>query len=1259
MANKRKPSRKGSEAKRQGRKRAPARPSGTGGQTLRAKLGQRGADLPTVPPKSGLGARKQLPWSIPGPAIRAMSDAVLGDVMRRLLTSEAVLRGCERPLVSINTEERAGDEGCDAWTPQPRNPGPWLGTTATCWQLKAGSAGQPKRLVGEVKKAIPSKTLREGGRYVVVASDSANGEAGRRARLTVLKKEANGLKLPTANIEVFTSESLSQWLDEHPAIALPLVGMPPGVQSFAQWSEDRRHAGKWVPTAKAQALVEQASKALGPDQQGSSHVHVVGRPGVGKTRLALELCRQAPWRESVLYVPQPDDVPVTQILASLADGVERSLVLVVDEAPGQKLAQWAADAERCGRAVRLLTIGHSAAPCPVSGGEIQVPTLSPDEVTAAVNSWYPAMPREHVEFVVEFADGYVRLARLAADAVAANQAMNVRDLLQSAGVRRFMETLLPGTEDRRALHVLAALTSVGWDGAHAAEGEAIAKHLNQEWAGVRARIQALDDRFGIAPRAGDLRYVSPAPLGVYLAIDAWESYPDLMRSLAAKLPSQKAVSSYYERFRAVMASERARQIAREELERFTSWEQFKTEPDVERWSALSLCDSPRAAQLVLAALRGATHEQRVEIAGAARRSLVSGLVEVAWAEAGFFDAALALAELAEGERGPGVHIATAEFVAKFQVMRGGTACPYVDRLRVVDELLSRGDVAYVRLAVSALAQAANDLESRSGAPPRADSPRELEWVPRTGRERVEAVSEAMRRLERVSVGAVPELKEAISTAARKAAFLIRFPQVRDDTVAFLRAVTLAYPDVREKLSESVAQVVSREERFSKRLSEAELETLRTIEASFQDNTPEGQIRRLVGGRPFEKDAPDLKPCAELLLADPQLLVSLGPWLMSGEARLSWELGQTLGAFEGGQELLPAVLAQASQGRDGRFLAGYLDSLGKVRGAGWVDDTLDRLGEAQPGLAPLLGELTWRCGPSQRGVDRICRLIEADALAPLAVEQLTYGRWAQSLEASVFNKLLRATVKREGYREAALALVYDRATSHGEEWADLKGSALAVLREPKTVRARGDMREYYWTELASKLVKEHPREVLRSLFAAHAAREGESTWFLEHSRARPILDECVEADPAGAWDELRTHLEDPARGALFTIGFPRQLMEGMPHAAVLQWVAEDPHDRALLVANLVPKSLQDGSLGAELLDRYQKVVAGVFLAGWVTGAWIGEASGHWESVAGQLLAVAAASTKARVKAWAQGAAAECRRMAQKDRKREEETRLRGF
>lgn len=181
-----------------------------------------------------------------------MSDEELNVLMGQLLNAQAYKCGSPINEIRLNTEIKAKDDGCDGWSAKPATPDDWLGSTDTCWQFKAGSAGEPARLSGEVTKPIPKKTLGDGGRFVVVANGSTNGKKGEKDRLKTLSDEATAAKIPPKKIKVIGSERLTNWCNQHPAIAASWAGRPDGLWSLDDWSSSDEHQVPWQASAAVQ-----------------------------------------------------------------------------------------------------------------------------------------------------------------------------------------------------------------------------------------------------------------------------------------------------------------------------------------------------------------------------------------------------------------------------------------------------------------------------------------------------------------------------------------------------------------------------------------------------------------------------------------------------------------------------------------------------------------------------------------------------------------------------------------------------------------------------------------------------------------------------------------------------------------------------------------------------------------------------------------------------------------------------------------------
>lgn len=95
-------------------------------------------------------------------------------------------------------------------------------------------------------------------------------------------------------------------------------------------------------------------------------------------------------------------------------------------------------------------------------------------------------------------------------------------------------------------------------------------------------------------------------------------------------------------------------------------------------------------------------------------------------------------------------------------------------------------------------------------------------------------------------------------------------------------------------------------------------------------------------------------------------------------------------------------------------------------------------------------------------------------------------------------------------------------------------------------------------------------------------------------------------------------------------------------------------------DLVRLGFENGSLSAELLNRYRNVedVGNSFFGAYISGGWSGDSSEHRKKLADHLEAVEKNTDYSGVKEWARVAVADLRRMAERDRHREEEEKVRG-
>src|SRR5258708_11113643 len=690
----------------------------------------------------------------------------------------------------------------------------------------------------------------------------------------------------------------------------------------------------------------------------------------------------------------------------------------------------------------------------------------------------------------------------------------------------------------------------------------------------------------------------------------------------------------------------AKRFSAEQLKVFFSIEPFVDPVSISRWAALAAGNPVLASKGIIRALESQGIERRRDIAGDARRTAVWTLVKLAWKSPAFHDAALALALLAEAENETWGNNATGEFRDRFKVWHGGTPVSYVHRLSVIDEIVNTGRPALLNLAVSALSQVGSQHSHRTEIPNLGDGTREPEWKPRTGNENLECVREAMSRLMTIASNSDPALLTELVTATDHLAMLLRPPQTRPLVIEFYETVRRSHPEAREPIRRVIESIIQREKSYWNELSEADLEELGRAEEAFQDPSLAGRLQQYVGQSTLiESERPDLTPLARELLIEASLIEENWRWLTSGNAADSWRLGLTLGKLDESGALEHMLGAIANRGADLRIVSGYVFARREKLGSAWFDQWITAETRRDPEDFHFLFEIAARVDPTPTSTQLVKAALETRKVEPRLVGQLAYGVLS-SIALDVLRELLTTIANIVDEETAVTILVQRLKPNPGElsEW-DAIATSLATLR---TLISSNHMVNFYWESAAHKVAPAHPFELAVAICDSHAERQ--AGWMVEFTGAKTIILELVDVDPSGVWRALKAHLASKSEALLFTIGFPRDVIDKVPVEDVLGWISEAPEERASIVAHLASKDFSsDETLASKVLGTFGKseVVRSAFFSNFISGLFGGSASNHWEALATQLTAVSKRPRLPELSRWAQSAATSLQHRAQQD------------
>lgn len=993
-------------------------------------------------------------------------------------------------LPSFTERVNAKDNGIDAeWqTEFPDDgayPSPLLGPGWSVFQYKQRDVfaqGREKTfnnlalgLEGAVKD-LAKRSGRRPTRYILFTNlDLTHFTKGQKGRLKekILKGWARSRRV---HVEIVGAAELASFLNSAPAVRSAFF-VP---TRFATWQEawQRLTRGKLyganVRLVGRDKELDQLRSLL--EDPAVRAIVLAGAQDIGKSRLALQASERRPIDTVVALDPRL--MAAGDLLALESPDVE---TLVIIEDPEEERAEdFVRQALTRERLKVLITLPTAEAAAAASFGRdsrvrvIRLGPLSDSEAQELLGAAGAKLDYGLESWVVHQAGGNPGVLLLAASAGVElrRSAASFTEDVARAFERKVTRVL--GEAAIRILRILSLLTHVGIGGTGAKELE-LACQLFGDGVDSNAVLNALPrlTDAGVVRLGGAYAEVVPPLLANSLASAAFRGHFTDLCALFGAL-------SQAGRLRLIR---RLRGLRSEEATRF--WDELFGADGPFRDLPSALSNShllrliagtipERVARLVGESLEGATPEERLAIAGEARRELMWTLEELLFRRKTSRVALRSLALLAEAENETYGSNATGVFCAVFHPLHPQMPLPLEDRLDCLRDLL--GDRYSSRMHLVVVEAIATAL-GRGGVVPlrRSEGPEPLDSRPSLTYGEVFNYMEALvDLLMEVARSGNPEVAQSAGRALPHAIAECAIQGRPEQAVARFKAVAQWVASAQEPVSVSglVDALAFVQAAFERQKGEkgpdvatrlkGPLEEVRGLVAALDRGDFATRLRRWAGkwtrddheyeeedGQRIYRSVKELRRLAREALDDSAILTDdLLAWLCSGEAQKAHLFFWWLGRLDSGQRWRSKI-EQLGADRGGSVVfAAYFGGLGQIDRA-FVSRRLDELTTARSVLGEAIVSATGYLGGDAARAARVESLLREDRVDPgFAARILSGGGWINSLGPEDYLRLLKA-IAGPGLEHAPAVIDFLGMWLHG--------------RRP----VEGDLAEFAWRCLESR------------------------------------------------------------------------------------------------------------------------------------------------------------------------------------------------
>lgn len=707
--------------------------------------------------------------------ILSLDSNQLTKLLLKLISLEAEKNDIPRSCIEGSLNITVSDDGEDAhinWNGNPQST-EWFPNKNILFQCKATNTGRAnckKEFLtnnGEIKKRV-DEVLSQGGSYILFCHTDCTGKMikerikGFREALTLAQKTYS----KSADIQIYDANKISNWVNDYiSAITLVLEYVNRSmIRGLSTWDHKEGFSDfkmKYV----ADDILNGHLKQLRDHFTGVRKVaRLVGLSGLGKTRLAFEMCRppassdvlsqQALSAESVFI-----DAKYNQDLPSLLnDWVVQGLsgTIIVDNCDSKLHYDLVKHVTHLDSKLNLLTLDYSSADEQRDGSPfIELKQMSDFVIRGIINEAYPSLSRSDQDRIVEFAQGFPQMAVLIAEA-----RINDEPDIGRLKNQDLIDKLIWGRDspDQNAKKVISACSlfkHLGFEKDLVIQRNFVAQNIvrmdTEDF--YNYSVQFINRK--IIDKRNRFIRVIPLPLAITLAAEWWKyCSPERAEEIFFSEMPDGMIESLCDQLRMLDFITQAKEIVSnlcDDNSPFGQAEVILSEKGSRLFRSLVEVNPDACVNTLERIFTSFTREELLEV-GPARRNLVWSLEKLCFWKETFIEAARIMLSFASAENETWGNNATNQFLQLFHIYLSGTEATPDDRLIIIDEAIESDEKEKRVLGVKALGSIINTTHyvRMGGVEKQGSRAPSQDWRPKKYEEIFSYLEEAIKRLTNIA-----------------------------------------------------------------------------------------------------------------------------------------------------------------------------------------------------------------------------------------------------------------------------------------------------------------------------------------------------------------------------------------------------------------------------------------------------------------------------------------------------------------------------